>query len=335
MPSLQADVCCRSISSRRVKVQAPFGFVTGCHAGDKFMVQATLASITHYCPHVPVCLIVDGDFDVSDLEKEYDLIVLHVPDLSSEEMRGLISGSARAKHAVMWEGPFDFYVWLDSDAIVWGDFTPHVRTDVDFQIFWSEISVPSDATEIPPWLPHFYFDPVRLRRFDPDFDWRGHAYFSAGAFACKRDVIPFEKWMEAESWGKETPGLFADFGDQPLLNYFAHSMTQRGEINCAVSNLQHVWGHHGVDELKQDCADSNWHFPEQIRRRRVAHFCGRKPFLFDPQAYSRPFTIARLEHHRRQHGELGAWLAVLREERRVLTDKFKRHVDPLLAHSHR
>jgi hypothetical protein len=32
-----------------MKVQAPFGFVTGCHAGDKFMVQATLASMRNYC----------------------------------------------------------------------------------------------------------------------------------------------------------------------------------------------------------------------------------------------------------------------------------------------
>ena len=42
---------------------------------------------------------------------------------------------------------------------------------VDFQIFWSEISIPADATEIPPWLPHFYFDPIKLRRFDAEFDW--------------------------------------------------------------------------------------------------------------------------------------------------------------------
>ena len=64
-------------------VQAPFGFVTGCHAGDKFMVQATPASMRHYCPEVPICLVVDGNFDVSDLAKEYDLIVLRVCELPS------------------------------------------------------------------------------------------------------------------------------------------------------------------------------------------------------------------------------------------------------------
>ncbi len=307
-----------------MKVQAPFGFVTGCHAGDKFMVQATLASMKHFCPDIPVCLVVDGSFDVSDLEKEYDLVVLRVPELPSQQMRTLMSGNGRAKLAAMWEGPFEFYVWLDSDAIVWGDFTPQVRTDVDFQIFWSEISVPADLTEIPPWLPHFFFDPVMLRRFDPDFEWRGKAYFSSGAFACRRNVIAFEKWIEAELWGNETPGLFGDFYEQPLLNYFVHSIAQRGEIKISMSDLQHILGHHGKEELIKDCAGSGWHFPKEIRRPRVAHFCGRKPFLFYRDAYSRPFTIARLEHHRRRHSDLGAWLAVLNEERSVASSKARR-----------
>ena len=30
-------------------------------------------------PNVPICLIVDGVFDVGDLEKPYDFIILQVP----------------------------------------------------------------------------------------------------------------------------------------------------------------------------------------------------------------------------------------------------------------
>jgi hypothetical protein len=303
-----------------MKVQAPFGFVTGCHTGDKFLVQATLASMKHYCPDVPICLIVDGDLDVSDLEKEYDLSLLRVSELPSIEMRKLVCGNYRAKLAALWEGPFEFYVWLDSDAIVWGDFTEQIRTDVDFQIFWSEISIPSDATEIPPWLPHFYFDPRKLHRFDPDFEWRGHAYFSSGAFASRRNAIPFDVWAKAELWEQQSPGLFA-WGEMGMLNYLVHAMTQRGEITSVMSNLQHIWGHHGKEELMEDSIGTDWHFPKKIRRPRVAHFCGRKPFLFDRQSYSQPFTIARLEHHRRHHGDLGAWLAIFNEDCRVLTNK--------------
>jgi hypothetical protein len=313
-----------------VKVQAPFGFVTGCHAADKFMVQATLASMRHYCPEVPICLIIDGAFDISDLVKEYGIIPFRVTDLPSPEMRKLIGGNYKAKLAAMWEGPFEYYVWLDSDAIVWGDFTRHVRTDVDFQIFWSEISISAEATEIPTWLPHFYFDPLKLRRFDPDFEWRGNAYFSSGAFACRRNAIPFEIWDRIEHWGQQSPGLFA-WGEMGMLNYLVNAMAQRKELKTALSDLQYVGGHHGVDELKQDCADNGWHFPKQIRRPRVAHFCERKPLLFDGKAYSRPFTIARLEHHRGCHRHWGAWLAVLNEERQIVSSKVKRQLWNLVA----
>jgi hypothetical protein len=267
------------------------------------------------------------------LEKEYGLIVLRVPELPSEEMRQLICGNYRAKLAALWEGPFEFYVWLDSDAIVWGDFTSHVRTDVDFQIFWSEISIPADATEIPPWLPHFYFDPQKLQEFDPEFEWRGRAYFSAGAYACRRNAISFARWSEVESWGQKVPGIFA-WGEMGMLNYHVHSMAQRREIRTAMSNLQHIWGHHGKQELMQDCRGARWHFPKTIKRSRVAHFCGRKPFLFDRKTYSRPFTIARLEHHRRDHNELGAWLALLQEDRRLLASKVKRRLRNLVRNEH-
>jgi hypothetical protein len=310
-----------------MNMQAPFGFVTGCYAGDKFMVQATLASMRHYCPTVPICLVVDGEFDVSDLERDYQVMVLRISSLPSDEMRKLIGRNYRAKLAAMWEGPFEFYVWLDSDAIVWGDFMQQVRPDLDFQIFWSEISIAADATKIPPWLPHFYFDPQKLRYFDAEFDWRGNAYFSSGAFACRRNVIPFSEWAKFEAWERQVPGLFA-WGEMGMLNYLIHSMAQRGELKTAMSDLQHIWGHHGKDELIKDCMGSGWHFPKIIRRPRVAHFCGRKPFLFDRKAYSRPFTIARLEHHRRHHGEAGAWLAVLNEDRRVLSGKLRKIIFP-------
>ena len=182
-----------------MEIQAPFGFVTGCHAGDKFMVGATLASMRHYCPDVPICLIADGDVDVSDLEQEYDLIVLRIDELPSQKMREMIGGSYRVKLAAMWEGPFEHYVWMDSDAIVWGDFTDQVRTDLDFQIFWPEISIPADADEVPDWLPHFYFDLDRVEKFDPEFEWRGHPYFSAGVYACRRNVISYEEWQKLRS----------------------------------------------------------------------------------------------------------------------------------------
>ena len=305
-----------------MKVSAPFGFVTGCHAGDKFMVQATLASMRYYCPEVPICLIVDGKVDVSDLQEQYGLIVLRVDDLPSDKMRQLIAGTPRAKLAAMWEGPFEFYVWLDSDAIVWGDITKQIRADVDFQIFWHEISIPADAVEIPPWLPHFYFDPEKLKTFDPTFEWRGLPYFSDGVFACRRNAISMDEWNLVLSWNKEInrPWPVA-FHCMPFINYLVHSKSQRSDLKVCLSDLQTIPSFLGKSEMYKDCFDSKWHFPKNIQRPRFAHFCGIKPLIVDSKAFSRPFTISRLEHHRRKHGNLAAWLTVLTEDTRVCIKK--------------
>ena len=296
-----------------MNVKEPFGIVTGCYAGDRSTVGATLASIRKYCPETPVCLVVDGHIDVSDLEELYDLIILRVEDLEHEDMRDLIRGSGRAKLAAMWEGPFEHYVWMDADAVVWGDFLGEVRKDLDFQIFWNEISIPEDATDEPPWLSHFYFKLEELKKFDSDFEWRGHPYFSTGVFACRRNVIPYEEWMKIESWHNAVPGGIFKFWEQGMLDYLVLAKSQRGEIKTAWTDLQWVRSrdHEGV---KHDCKQCGWGFPENIHRPMVLHFCGSKPSTLNFKCYSRPFTIARLDHHQRSRSFIGAWVVIICED---------------------
>jgi hypothetical protein len=312
-----------------MKIKAPFGFVTACHAGDKFMVGATLASMRHYCPDVPICLIADGDVDVSDLQQEYDLIVLRINELPSEKMREMIAGSYRVKLAAMWEGPFEHYVWLDSDAIVWGDVTKHIRLDLDFQIFWPEISVPADTEEEPEWMSHFYYDLAEIKKRDPNFEWRGYPYFSAGAFACKRNVISYDEWVEIEQWGEEKPGIF-QFQDQGILNYLVFSKSQRGKIKMGWDDLQ--WSRNfGFDKLATSGAPIGCDFPDDVDHPVILHFCGRKPSTFDLKCFSRPFTIARLAHHQRNHSKLGAWLSILSEDTSIAARKGWGKVKRLIA----
>ena len=296
-----------------MEIQAPFGIVTACYSGCIDIVGATLASIRHYHPDVPICLTVDGDFEVKDLEDEYDLVVLRIDDMQDQEMAGFIRRSFHAKHAAMWEGPFESYLYLDADAIIWGELIPQIQSELDFQIFWDGVSLPQDAEEVPDWMPHYYLNPEKLKGFDANFDWRGLPYFCAGAFACRRNVIPFEKYREVESWGQNNPGTFA-WGDMGILNYLVHSQAQRGNIRVGMTDLQNIPEYNGKEEFELDCEGSRWRFPENISRPRVGHFCGRKPNIFDTKAYSKPFTIARLEHHRRRHSRLGAWGVILWED---------------------
>ena len=305
-----------------MEVRAPFGFVTSCYGKDMLMVQAVLASIKHYCPDIPICLIVDGDVDVSELESEYGVWPLRISEMESAEKRELIQRSTRTKLAAMWEGPFEHFVWMDSDAILWGDITPLVSTDVDFQIFWDEISIPADAEEVPEWLAHYYFDMEKLSELDADFEWRGRAYFCDGVYACKRNAISYSEWEKVVRWGEQENRPWPKgFNCMPMMNYLVHSLADKGELSVGMADLQHIPVHHGHEEPDRDMEDCRWRFPKSIERPKVNHFCGRKPNVFDPDAYSKPFTIARLEHYRRNHGSLGAWRKVLSEDARIRAGK--------------
>ena len=100
-----------------------------------------------------------------------------------------------------------------------------------------------------------------------------HAYFGSGTFACRRNAIPFDEWDRTESWARQSPGLFA-WGEIGMLNYLVHAMVQRKKLTLAMSDLQHIGGHHGLTELKNDCADSDWHFPKTILLRGRRTFAG-------------------------------------------------------------
>jgi hypothetical protein len=307
-----------------MKVISKFGLVTGCHRGDKYMVQATLASMRRYCPHLPVCVIADGGVDIENLKNIYGVHVLEISRVADPKIRKICYGSYHSKMAAMWLGPFEFMVWMDSDAIAWGNFTPAVRRDVDFHIFRAENDAvaPAGSDAVPTWLSHFFFNPYKLKEFDPDFAWQENKYFCSGAFAARRNAIPFEEYARVVEWEKANPGTFA-WGEMGMLNYLVYSRMQRGLLKIAISDLQDMWNHNGKQELESDCHGSGWRFPESITRPRVAHFCGRKPHLFDLKSYSHPFTIARLEHYRKVNGSLGAWVQVLFEEFKTLSSKAK------------
>lgn len=293
---------------------APFGVATGCHPGDKPFVGATLASIRHFLPEVPICLVADGGVDVRDLESQYGLQVVRTEALSNPQMREFCQGSCHAKLVPMWVGPFERYVWMDSDTIAWGDIRPKLDMSLDFQIFWSEVSIKEDATEPPDWLGHFYFDLEKLLEIDPAHEWRGRAYFSAGTYACRHGFLSFTEWMELEDWNKRTAGGVFKFWDQGLLNYAVHSAQQRGTKKIGVTNLQQIIDHHGLMDLDAELAGVGWRFPQNVSNPRIIHFCGRKPYLHHCPEQCRAFTIARLQHHRKTRSQLGAWLAVLMEE---------------------
>lgn len=273
-----------------------FGVVTACYEGDYHFVKATCASIKHFCPDIPICVIVDGDFNVDELIDIYHPYILRTNEVEDREMRKLCSGNNRSKLLAMWLGPFDRFIYLDADAIFWGDVVSKLdwSKDKDFIIFWEK----STAIAHRSWLSNFYFDIDTLQLYDPSFDWELNPYFCSGAFAARKNAISFDDWMRCESWRKENPQLFSWTKDQGIMNYLVFSLSQSSQLTLGIQDLQWIPIHKGIEETVKELGIRGYMLPSDVEKPHVLHFCGKKPYVYDYRSYSRPFTLCRLQHYR-------------------------------------
>jgi lipopolysaccharide biosynthesis glycosyltransferase len=222
----------------------------------------------------------------------------------------------------MWCGPFERYIWLDSDAIIWGDIVSALnwQDNEDYIVFWPTLQEAAHKS----WLTHYYFDIELLQLYDPQFQWEWNPYFSAGAFACRRGAIPFDEWLNCESWLLEYPKIFA-FWDQGIHNYLAFSLNQRGKLKLGQQDLQWIPEHRGVRETMRKFNPQGWQLPAQVESPYILHFCGKKPYIYDPRSYSKPFSLARLQHYRyKLPGKLFSQIKnIAQEEMNIVLSKVK------------
>ena len=294
------------------------GFVTGCHGGDVLFAKGTLASLRHYAKENPICLIVDGSVDVKDLIEVYKCRTIRTQEIPDSEFKALAQGNPRTKMAAHWWGPFERYVWLDSDAILWGDFVPELSITSDFQIFTKANPGRHKVTkEGKKAFAHFYFDPDQIAKYDPDFDWEIGTYFCAGAYACRRNVIPLDLWMDVEEYRKLNPTAIAG-GDQGTLNYIVNKLGQENRLTIDYHGFQHIPVEHGQQDLAAKKLGLLRRLPEKVENPRIIHYCGIKPLIQNQtKLNSRPFQNARYHHYKIDRQSKIALLRVVCEELKI------------------
>jgi hypothetical protein len=276
-----------------VKIVSDFGFVSACHEADYPLVKATCASIRHQMPEVPIALIVDGDVDVSEVVRAHSVIPLPVRNLPDQRIVQACSHNTFAKWTCFWAAPFERFVYLDSDAIVLGNWLPWARdTNWDFCIFTSSKLGREDKAGI---TKHF-FNPDGVCEFDPSFQWIDQPYFCAGAFAARRGFIEEADFLNLLN--KFRPWLqYFKPGDQGLLNYLALKALQSGQ-NVQVFDRQFILPDHSpnvvLERFGHQAAIHNepW----------IVHYCGVKPWLHNRQPHHALFMSYRWRHHKVLHG---------------------------------
>jgi hypothetical protein len=241
----------------------------------------------------PICVLLDGRRIPDDLRRASDVIVVCRDELEPRELRSGF-GSLRAKNAVLWASPFETFLLLDADAIVWGD----MRQLADFDRFDFVLDRRSEAMRA-------VMDAELVTRHVPDFVAGAHEsrFVNTGAYFGRRGVLDLDDYLELLRLSTDHPGMF--YGSQGTFNVMVFRAADRGDVRVDRRELQLMTGHTPRAELARRCAFAETG-PVVSGDPFVLHWVGSpKPRVREgPNDYFAPMTFFRLEARRGTHGDL-------------------------------
>jgi hypothetical protein len=276
-----------------------FGVVIPAKQDHLHWVKGACASIRHFMGDTPICVILDGVHFPDDMRKLHDIQVVRRDDVEVRELRDLSFGSLKAKNTALWVSPFETFLLLDADAVVWGDMRQHADFDrVDF-VLDRPIGDPDSVRR---WV----MDVDAVDRTFPDFDARGHEsdYVNTGAYLGRRGMLELDRYVELLRVSRDHPGMF--YGSQGIFNFMVFSAADEGTLRLDQRELQVTTGDTTREEVARRFAfvDSQ---PSMFGQPVVLHWAGsQKPRVRERgRDYFKPMTHFRGEFRRAARGGVG------------------------------
>ncbi|HSI74750.1 MAG TPA: hypothetical protein VK957_02595 [Lunatimonas sp.] len=247
-----------------------FGVIITCCETDYCFAKGTCASVKYFMPNTPICFLVDGEFDLGEFPKDYDIIVLKKENLKSDFLKANSWGWGLTKMNAFWESPFETFLLLDADTALYGDMTKYA----DFSKFDFIIDDPKVEYTVDN-LRRFFFNPDHIEKYFPGFSYLSNPYVCTGVLFGKRDILRIEDYKRYFEIISIQPDLFFP-GEQGFLNVLLFQMAQKGDIRLGSHDIQYVVPDFTYEESKNN-------FPVPIIKDvspQVIHWAGSvKPLL--------------------------------------------------------
>lgn len=269
-----------------------FGVIVACCDQDYLFAKGCCASIRHFLGDVPICLLIDGTFSVSSLEKAYGVRVINHLNVTNPILKQRSFGWGKTKMIAFWESPWSNFLMLDADTIVWGN----ILKFANFQDFDVIIDKPcyeySDET-----VCEYFFDIPGVEKHFPNFDWQKHRndYFCTGAFFAKRGIFSLDEYIEILNFNAQHPGLFK-YGEMGFLNFMIFRAVEEGRIRWNKEDWQLLVPDFDQGDLKKRFPVDEKGPAVQGEDATVIHWCGPKPVLSSSKVYSEPMSFCRRKY---------------------------------------
>lgn len=185
------------------------GVIILLSAGDVYLAKACCASVRQSMGNIPIALLVDGpEVDTSELEKLPNVKRMVAQEIAAADCQRLVTG-IWVKILALWMSPYDRYLYLDSDTLVWGDMREYAEFDQHDFIAGYRFSGESKL-KTPEEVDQRAFDFEVVQKMDPALEWRGQEFANAGVYFARNGVFSREellKFREMDCWRACDNGL--------------------------------------------------------------------------------------------------------------------------------
>ena len=269
-------------------IKTDFGIIITCYVGDYFLTKGLLASIHMFMPHIPICIIQDGDFSIEEERKLYNIShVIKKADVKNDFLRENCFGSRCTNMIAFWESPFEYFFYIDSDTVAWGDVTKNIE-------YWNYDFIHNkpheEYTEF--IIKQQYLNFEKLFTSIPSIDVYKHHFFNAGVFIAKRGIFDMECYKELFRIWKIDKKLF---GPEPqgFINYMIFQLVEQNKAKVHEVQLQELVPVYDRKTLVNMFSEIS----NEIMSPTIIHWAGMKPlFINRNNVYSDPSLYFRKQN---------------------------------------
>lgn len=176
---------------------------------DVYLAQASCASIRQTMGNIPITLLADGsETDTSELEHLPNVHRMVAQEVLDAESARLFSGFW-VKLIVFWKSPYERFLLVDADTLLWGDIRSYAKLD-EFDLIAVRRFTTMPRVRDDEDLKRSAFDVDVIKRYDPS-DWRGQPLNPSGAFFGRRGAFTKEELIELrllDCWRCYDNGIF-------------------------------------------------------------------------------------------------------------------------------
>ena len=249
-----------------------FGIVITTYAGDFCFTKALLASIKKFLPDVPICLIQDGEFSLEEVKGIYNIVhVVKRGTTSNEFVKENCFRSRCSSLVAFSESPFEKFLYLDSDLVLWGNILKNIH--IDKADFIHNIPHEGYTDKI---YKGQYFDAEKLFLHTEGFDWQGCHFFNSGVFIARKNLFEQMEFEEIVRLWKTNKSLLPT-DPQSILNVLVFRNQKKGKIKVMEAHLQSVVPVISSVELEKRFSFSNGE--PVVVENTIIHWAGLKPLM--------------------------------------------------------